>query len=291
MIVENWFYWTLIATIFAGMHVFLQKVGSKRGYSSNLLNTYSTLISGLIGLIIIIWTGELYSVSWLILIVGTINGAIYLIGSGLRMEAMKYIDTTILLPLHKFLSPIFALFIGILFFGELFTTKEWIGIGLGILVPLLLISRSEKDRQNNLSKGLVFLTISAFIVATNAAVSKEGVIFFNSVLMFATVSHLGSVPLGLIFHKVMNNKSNSSHHAFDKGLIKISFVCGIIQFISYYTFLYAFAAGGPLAIVYTIHSLYIVIPIVMSIIIYNEHCNLRKVIAIVLSMGAIALLR
>jgi len=65
----------------------------------------------------------------------------------------------------------------------------------------------------------------------------------------------------------------------------------VVQFASFTTFLYAFAFNGPLAVVYTIHSLYILIPIILSIIFFNEHWNTRKVIAIVASVAAILLMR
>jgi len=47
------------------------------------------------------------------------------------------------------------------------------------------------------------------------------------------------------------------------------------------------ATEVSLAISYTINSFYILIPIILSILIYKEHMNLRKGIAIVLSLLAI----
>jgi len=54
--------------------------------------------------------------------------------------------------------------------------------------------------------------------------------------------------------------------------------------------LYAYSVDGTLAIVQTIHSMYILIPIVLSIIFYNEHWNLQKAVAIILSVLSLALL-
>ena len=54
---------------------------------------------------------------------------------------------------------------------------------------------------------------------------------------------------------------------------------------------YAYSLGGSLGIVYTINSLYILIPITLSIMFYNEHWNLRKVTAIALSIAALWLLK
>jgi len=207
---------------------------------------------------------------------------------------MKHIDTTILLPLHKFVSPLFALIIGVLFLQEVLEVTEWWGILLGAIVPLLLITRSENARQPNLSKGLWLMTISAFIVVVNAAINKEAVLAFESVILFAAISHLGSAPLGIIASRIRSHREKGQENLisdFNPELLRLALICGVVQFASFTTFLYAFAFNGPLAVVYTIHSLYILIPIILSIIFFNEHWNTRKVIAIVASVAAILLMR
>ncbi len=288
---EMWFIWALIATVFAGLHVFIQKIGSVRQYNSNLLNTYGGMLSGTLGLVAVLFVGGFDSLSWVMVLFAGVAGASYLVGSNLRMDAMRYIDTTILLPLHKFFSPLFVLLFGLIVFQEVLTTAEWWGILLGVLVPLLLISRFESSRQHNLKKGLILLVISAAITATNAAINKYGVSIFESVLLFAAISHFGSTILGFISHK-MRRKTTAAmtHHPFDSRLLLLAGVLGVVQFVSFNAFLYAFATGGPLAVVYTIHSLYIVIPIVLAIMFYSEHWNLRKALAIVISIAAILLL-
>jgi uncharacterized membrane protein len=47
---------------------------------------------------------------------------------------------------------------------------------------------------------------------------------------------------------------------------------------------------GQVSLVYTIQAHYIVIPIILSVIYYKEHMDLRKFAAVVLSMVAIGLL-
>jgi uncharacterized membrane protein len=288
---EIWFIWSIVATIFAGLHVFIQKIGSARDYNSNLLNTYGGFFSGCLGLVAAFFMGGYGSVSWAMFGFAAVAGATYLVGSNLRMDAMRHIDTTILLPLHKFISPLFVLFFGVVIFNEVLTTSEWWGIIMGVLVPLLLISRFESSRQNNLKLGLTLLLMSAAITAGNAAINKYGVSIFESVLLFAAFSHFGSTALGFITHKLRRKRSQQiSHHHFDKRLLLLAGGLGVIQFTSFNAFLYAFATGGPLAVVYTIHSLYIVIPIVLAILFYKEHWNLRKAVAIAVSVAAIVLM-
>jgi drug/metabolite transporter (DMT)-like permease len=291
---EPWFWWVVAGMILAGIHVFIQRIGSARGYRSNVLNTYSALVSGVIGICIGLWLEGWQEITFWMVVIAVVNGTVYLVGSNLRMDAMKHIDTTILLPLHKFVSPLFALIIGVLFLQEVLEVTEWWGILLGAIVPLLLITRSENARQPNLSKGLWLMTISAFIVVVNAAINKEAVLAFESVILFAAISHLGSAPLGIIASRIRSHREKGQENLisdFNPELLRLALICGVVQFASFTAFLYAFAFNGPLAVVYTIHSLYILIPIILSIIFFNEHWNTRKVIAIVASVAAILLMR
>jgi uncharacterized membrane protein len=54
--------------------------------------------------------------------------------------------------------------------------------------------------------------------------------------------------------------------------------------------LFAFSEGGSLSVVQTIHSMYILIPIVLAVIFFKEHMNWQKVVAIVFSVVSLAFL-
>jgi uncharacterized membrane protein len=51
---------------------------------------------------------------------------------------------------------------------------------------------------------------------------------------------------------------------------------------------YAYGNGGTLGVVQTINSMYILIPIVLAIYFYKEHWNAQKMLAVVLSVVALA---
>lgn len=291
---ELWFILSLVASIFAGLHIFVQKVGSARGYNSSLLNSYSAGLSAIIGFVVAGLYEGYGEFSLVMLGVGLLSGIVYIIGTNLRMDALRQVDATIFLPLHKFVSPLAALIIGIVIFGELMTKSEWWGIILGMVVPLLLISSSEKSRQNHLTKGLMLMVISAIFAAVAAAINKEGANMFTAVLLFAAIANAFSAVVGTIIYRYRKKDPNGTEvevHYTDPKLLTLSVISGVIQVISFGTFMLAFAFGGALAIVYTIHSLYIVIPIVLSIVFYNEHWNTRKIVAIVLSIGALILMK
>jgi len=90
--------------------------------------------------------------------------------------------------------------------------------------------------------------------------------------------------------KAKKDKKPLSHNIKDWNVIKLSIISGVFQFAGFAFMILGFKAGGPLAIVYTVNSFYILIPIILSVIIYKEHFNLRKALAIGLSIVALAFL-
>ena len=171
------------------------------------------------------------------------------------------------------------------------TSLEWIGITLGVLVPLILINQAENNRQNNLRKGVILIIISGTLSAIGVSFNKLGADLFTSIFLFATVSNMFSTIFGAIIYKRRNsNSENISLYIKNRKFLTLVLIGTLAQIISFTTFLFAISYGGLLAVVYTITSLYIMIPIVLSIIFYGEHWNMKKVVAIVLSILAVGLM-
>jgi uncharacterized membrane protein len=290
---ETWFIYAVASAIFAGLHTFTQKIAVERGYSSALVNAYSTAISATLALGVIMLFYN-FNGSWKIgIALGVISGLMHMLGSVARMDSLKYIDTAIFFPLYKTAGPMFAVLLGLLIFGEAFTAREWLGIILGITVPLLLLHKSEDDRQKNLKFGLLLMLVSAMFTATSAGIAKYGVSVFETIFLFVAVSHIFGAISGWLVH-VWQKKSRMYHDAkhkpMDARVILLSTLSGITQFAGFSAMMFAFL-DGSLAVVYTINSFYILIPIVLSIIIYKEHWNMRKALAIALSIAALGFLR
>jgi len=75
-----------------------------------------------------------------------------------------------------------------------------------------------------------------------------------------------------------------------KPLLKAAIFRSVLICASLLCVLYAYGHGGDLGIVQTIHSLYIVIPILLSVLIYQEHINWNKALAVILSIVALIFL-
>ncbi len=74
-----------------------------------------------------------------------------------------------------------------------------------------------------------------------------------------------------------------------KPMLTIGIGIGLLQITSFYFFLRAFA-GSDVSIVYSINAHYIVIPVILSVLLYKEHWNKQKAFALVVSVLALILL-
>ena len=290
LLMEIWFIYALISTVLSGIHSFVVKVAVVRGYSSSLMNGYMASFAAVIGLVVTGVIEGFVEFSWWMVIVALISGVVVLLSSNYRMDSLRYIDTTISLPIHKFISPLLALVLGIILFNEYLTGFEWLGIMIGILVPLLLITKAENIRQTDLRKGLILISVSALLSAIGAAINKVAADqFITSIFLFVSLTYVFSAILGIFLYK--KRKPNSiSTDIFDLKLLGLSFIGGVLVVIAFSTFMLSFVNGGSLAVVYTITSLYIVIPIVLSVIFYGEHWNYRKIMAVAFSLTAVFLM-
>lgn len=291
---EIWFWYALGGAVFAGIPSFILKVATKRNYSSELFVIYGALISAGFLIPLVYFFVGIETLSWPLAALAIFSGAVASIGGIFRLYALHAIDTTIYFPLVKVFSPALAILAGVIFFSESFSYTEWIGLLLGIFVPLLLVSRMEHSRQNNLVLGLFLVLLTGLISAVFSALSKYAVDAYDSIWWFLAIASIG-VFVGstmVTFYKY-GVRAGFQHvqEGTSQSLLLWSTARAILVTISFGSILLAYSYGGPLAIVHTIHSLYILVPIVLSIIFYNEHWNTRKVISIVLSVAALALLQ
>lgn len=289
---ELWLIFALMSAISAGFLAFTQKICAVRRYNSSLFNGYSAGIASIIGLVVAGIYEGFSGITWLFIFIALLSGIASLLSTNFRVDSLKHIDTTISLPIHKFISPLFVLIFGIILFNENLTSYEWLGIIVGIFIPLLLINKAEKIRQNNLHKGLILVIISGLLSAIAFVINKYGTELFTSIILFVAIVQGFMAITGAFLYKNRHaNKIDNHVHIYDYKLLKLAFLGGIAQFISFASIMLALTYGGALAVVYTIQSLYIIIPIVLSIIFFREHWNAKKVFVIGLSILAIVLMQ
>lgn len=157
----------------------------------------------------------------------------------------------------------------------------------------MLITRTEDSRQNNLVAGLLLVVVTGVLSAAAAVVYKyaiDGGLGTTVTLWYTAIGILLGSVLVLLYRQGITQMAASISRDSSWGLCLTAAGRSAFVATSVWLMFYAFANGGTLAIVQTIHSMYILIPIVLAIIFYNEHWNLQKAAAIVLSVASLALL-
>jgi drug/metabolite transporter (DMT)-like permease len=168
-----------------------------------------------VGLTLIIFPQPLFSnplLSGMVFGFGIIAG----LAGVLKVNALHYIDSTIYFPLLKLLAPALTIAAGVILFSETFTSSEWIGMLLGLFVPLMLITKSENNRQNNLSLGLILVLITSLLSAAIATANNFAVdtgvdplvvlffavlgVFCSSAGLFVYRQGLSDIPKSIATH-------------------------------------------------------------------------------------------
>jgi len=284
---ETWLIYALLSVVVCGSYNFAMKVVSSRNYNVSIVNRYSYLISAFLWFIYFLSNYRNYEV-WsikIVILLSFLSSFLFSLSVFSRVKSMKNIDSVIFFPIYKTIWPIIVTIISILFFKEALTPREIIWIIIGISVPLLLITKKEHSIQKNLFIWLIFVLITAILTSWVSSVQKivmNGE--YNSPLFVLFVAIFWTLFAYITF---LLNKSNN-HTYNEKWVVKFSILVWTLSFFWFFTFLKALD-GWNLAVVYTINSFSILVPIILSIFFYKEHFNLRKFIVIMMSIISIIL--
>lgn len=279
---ESWFIYTLLSVFLAGLFSFSSKISVEKKHNPWLVTFFSMSTATMCWIIYFMITKWTSSNLFLEISLWIANWLLYLITNVTRIKSLNYIDTSVYFPIYKSIWPILILLITVLIFSESFNSKESIWIILWILVPLLLISK--KSNNKDIKKWLFYMIIW-LLTATWAAVTvKIWTIYEANMLLYAVFSLFSGTIWSYFFIK-KKNKKNISY-----SLLKIKriwFITWVLNFFAFYFFIKAIELNGSLWLVYVFQSLYIIIPIILSIIIYKEHFDFKKFIAIILTIASI----
>lgn len=285
---ELWFILAVASAVFSGFFTFAQKLGVELGYNSSQMTRWiltGQLVTSCVYFIVWDYSFDAWQT---IVIGGAVAGVLYAVIHYLRALSLEHIDTAIYFPLNKFLGPLLVALIGIVVLQEDLMIWDYLGIVIGAMVPLMLLDKFEKDRQKNLIKGIQIMLASTVISAGAVFVARAVVIDQGSIGLFTVVQSIVGVFVLLINERI--RISTQTIQALDKNkkirLMCIGIIGGSMTALSIFTILEAIRLGS-ISVVYTINSFYILVPIVLSVWLFNDHINIRKGIAIGLSILAV----
>ena len=281
--------WALASAVTGWFYAFTFKVIAQRNYDTYIATFLGYFVATILSVLYILFLGSgipYFSDAFLlILALWFWNILFYTASIVTRVESMRNIDSVIFFPLYKTFWPIMVTFISYYGFKEWLTTRDVLGIIVWICVPLMLLTKTENRIQKNLYVGVVLVVVTALLTSISSIIPKYiQVQNFNYELFILASFFFGIFfsAAGYVLHKKNTQRVYHTH-----GVVKFWLLTGFIHYLAFYAFMRAME--GNLAIAFTINSFSILIPIILSIIFYWEHFNLKKGLVIALSVVSILL--
>ncbi|MBU4134502.1 DMT family transporter [bacterium] len=285
----DWFTYVLAATLIYGVINFLYKVGAENGFQSlHLVNIQSVTVTLIAG-IIMISRGNTPQDIRALLFFAALNSFFWAGGTSLKISAMKHIPANIAMPLNK-LNSVFVIMIGLLFFGDSPSPKQYCGIALSTLTLFLLAKNngvSGEEKSKSRRKGIIYILIAAVAIALSMTVGKLAAmkvekipyIFFS----YAMASAFTFIGRKYIMRPPKTASSKSK-------LTALGIAIGILNIAGYYLMLKAWSTG-PISLVQGILSQTMVITLILSSIVYKEKFTIKITAALILSIIASLLIK
>jgi drug/metabolite transporter (DMT)-like permease len=289
-----WFAFALLSAGFSGLQMFFTKVAAERRYDPYHVSAVAAVVTAICALLAFIVSADsLSTITPLLLWLGVASAALYVARTVTQLESLRFIDAAIFFPLYKVIGPALVTILGVFFLKDHLSGFELLGIALSCIVPLLLITRAEHARQKNLAFGVALMFVSTALAAVTAAVNALGVASDSSLAIpFMLTAYGGAVLVaGALYvrqHRKTGIVQTLKGHS-TRSALSVGAAIGLMQFISFYFLLVAFAGGG-ISLAYSVNAHYILIPVILSVWIYKEHWNKQKAFALVVSILALVLL-
>ncbi len=270
--------YAILSGLFAWFASFLTKISAEKNYNSFLYTWYSFLSAAFFAFIFYLFSWVYLDNFVFLLIIGLIMWIAYTMNIVSRVKSLKNISATLYFPIYKVISTIFVFIVWIYFYANVIKTNEIIWVVLWLFVPIILINEKENLKHKNMKKGLIMCTIS--IVFAVIVVTMSKIVNFYELNMFFYI-FTWMLLWGVLSLLQYNNKHKINNNSINK-IKRIS----ILNWFSIvvWTIFFVKALSWNLWVVYTINSFSILIPIILSVIFYKDNLDIRKIIAIVLTI-------
>ena len=268
-----------------GLFNFLYKIAAERRYDSVAVVNIATATVFLAALVAGAVRGFAFDNMRLTLLLTLGNGCFFLLGSVMKVEALRYVPSSIAFPLNK-MNVLFVLLIAILVFGERPDPLQFAGIAAACAVIFTAGRKPGGGRDSRFHVRGVTLALLAG-VATAVSVS------FGRVAARSPIGRLNyvmfSYGLVALLAYGWNRGIRHGRYSVGAGTVALGVCAGCLNFAGYLVVLEAFSKG-PLSLVHPMLSLSIIIPIALSLLVFREELTFRNAVAIALSLVAVFLI-
>ena len=279
----SWFPFSLVATLLLGIAMAFYKLPSAKNHNRFVATFWSLVIPAILAFIFfhsylsfstpaMIWTALLWGITFTSIVL-------------LQMYALSHVDTNILFPITTTASLIITVFAGIFFFNEHISTLQTLGVILAVVTIFAFLYKGGKMQYSRLLIGVGSGII--FISAFNKVLQKIVAAKFD-IHAFQIYQYLFASIFALLIYLIIHRRDWKTH-IFSGGL-GIGSLIGVFSFFGGYS-LYIALTKGPLPLITSIHSLYILITALTAYFLFKEQLTTKKVLLLVFAVIAVILIR
>ena len=221
-----------------------------------------------------------------------LQGALFFITTESRLAALKVnVPAAVLFPIIKFSTPVVVVLSAVAFdeWDSVSEPRRVIGIALAVGATCLIMQRRAPGESMGSHQGLrfAFVAMTASVGAAFAAKYPFEGSGDVSIFGFMAVSNATNLLLATVM--LARSRVSVSLPALRLG-VRWGVLIGVLNFAGFGAFLQA-VKEGDLALVASVNSLYILIPIVFSSWWYREYLSPQRRVAVAISVFAVGLLR
>ncbi len=283
-----WLLYSLSATLFYGILNFLYKVAAEHKLPTQAVVFISAFTVVLSAAVTITAGGNSLDFFMQALPYAAVNGTLFAFGALAKFRALKLAPASVVFPVNKS-NVLFVIVIGLVFFREMPTLRQWAGVVMAILV-LVLIS-FEQLKRTHITKlhGIGFSLLAALCTSFSMTAGKLASTRTDR-LTYILISYSFVTLLSFGLYKTRVPQRDRERTFNNPRIYILGGGIGILNFAGYNLVLKAFAAGS-MALVQPVFALSILIPIFLSAIIYREKLTFIRIISIGLSLASILLIK
>jgi drug/metabolite transporter (DMT)-like permease len=286
---EIWMMYALGGSLTIGIYSFLQKIESESKINRNSFILYSHVWMIIYPLLYLLSTWGKIEFNMQIFLYALLINTIYVTVMKFRLKSLEYLDSSSYFINYRIFSSILLLIFWQIFFWEIISIKEYIWIFLGFIIFYLLLEKKYKNEsEDNLYKGFIYLGIGVIWVSVMWIIQKQFILLdldFASYILFSWIT--GS--LVTLWFKGNKNTLKEVIKVKNNKQILFLLLCWTIFPLWMFFNLNAVYQWWDVAIVYKIVSYSLFIPIILSVIFYNEKITVKKLLAFILTIASIGL--
>ena len=280
MEIPLWFIFAIVALIFRGLGSFCLKVISHKDLDSNFIFLVQMFLATfLLSFFIDYKNLDVLIDSYILLYTGAV-GLLLFFHKKISILVLKDVSSSMVFISSRIFPTLLLLVFSMFIFQEFLSSKEIIGILVGILTFVFLYDNKDIAKESSdfkrgiVNLGLLVFTGAFLIVMIKLAVQIDVIL---SLFLYSVFCFLFFLIEAIFKNSIAFKKINNSTNSFYGLLLAICFC------VANY-FLFKALQIANTAVVYKIFSYEIFIPIVLSILFFDEKVTFRKIIAFILTV-------